>query len=77
MPWMEEVKRLLGEQVTVINEFDIDTEKLTKETNKLKSWTAPGINGVQKSWCKKLVATQKALLSALKRITSDNSMIPG
>ena len=30
MPWMEEVKRLLGEKVTVINEFDIDTEKLTK-----------------------------------------------
>ena len=27
MPWMEEVKRLLGEQVTVKNEFDIDTEK--------------------------------------------------
>ena len=31
MPWMEEVKRLLGEKVTVTNEFDIDTEKLTKE----------------------------------------------
>ena len=28
MPWMEEVKRLLGEKVTVINEFNIDTEKL-------------------------------------------------
>ena len=77
MPWMEEVKRLLGEQVTVINEFDIDTEKLTKEINKIKSWTAPGINGVQKSWCKKLEKKKKALLSALKRITSDNSMIPG
>ena len=30
MPWMEAVKRLLGEKVTVINEFDIDTGKLTK-----------------------------------------------
>ena len=62
---------------SVINEFDIETEKLTKEINKMKNWTAPGINGVQKSWCKKLVATQKSLLSALKKITSDNSMIPG
>ena len=33
MPWTEEVKRLLGEKVTVTNEFDIDTEKLTKEIN--------------------------------------------
>ena len=39
MPWMKEMKRLLDEKVTVINEFDIDTEKLTKEIKKRKSWT--------------------------------------
>ena len=37
MPWMEEVKRLLGKKVTVINEFGIDTEKLMKEISKRKS----------------------------------------
>ena len=56
MPWMEEVKRLLGEKVTVTNEFDIDTEKLTKEIQKRKRWTAPGIDGVQNFWWNKLVA---------------------
>ena len=73
---MEEVKRLLGEKVTVINEFDIDTEKLTKEINKRKSWTAPGIDVVQNFWWKKLAAVQKVLLSVFKRMISDNSMIP-
>ena len=36
MPWIEEVKRLLGYKVTVINEFDLESEKLTKEINKKK-----------------------------------------
>ena len=34
MPWMEEVKTLLGEKVTVINEFDTYSENLKKEINK-------------------------------------------
>ena len=73
---MEEVKTLLCEKVTVTDEFDIDTKKLTKEINKRKIWTAPGFDGVQNFWWKKLVAAQKALLSAFKRIISDSSMIP-
>ena len=76
MSWMEEIKILLVEKLIVINEFDIDTEKLTKEINKRKSWTAPEIDGVQNFWCKKLVAAQKPLLSAVKRIISDHSMTP-
>ena len=63
---MEEVKRLLGKKVFVINEFDNDTKKLKKEVNKRKSGMAPGTDEVQKFWWKKLAATQKALLSAFK-----------
>ena len=37
MPWIEVLTRLLSEKVTVINEFDIDTEKLKKEINERKS----------------------------------------
>ena len=57
---MQKVKRLLGEKVTLINKFYIDTEKLNlklKEINKRKNWTAPGIDGVQNFWWKKLVVT--------------------
>ena len=63
---MEEVKRLLGKKVFVINEFDNDTKKLKKEVNKRKSGMAPGTDEVQNFWWKKLAATQKALLSAFK-----------
>ena len=31
MPWMDEMKRLIGEKAILINELNIDTEKLTKE----------------------------------------------
>ena len=68
MPAMEKVKRLFGEKITVINEFNIDTEKLKKQINTRKSWTALGINGVQKFWWNKLVVVKKTLLSAFKRI---------
>ena len=74
--WIDEVKRLLGE-VTIINELEIDTEMLTREINKRKNWTVLGIDGVHNFWKKKLVAAEEALLSALKRIISDNSMTPG
>ena len=47
MPWIEVLTRLLSEKVTVINEFDIETEKLKKEINERKSWTARGIDGLQ------------------------------
>ena len=72
---MEEVKRLFGEKANVMNEFDIDTEKLTIEIKNGKSWTSPGIDEVQILWWKKLVAAQKSLLNTFQRIIFDNSMI--
>ena len=40
MPWMEEAKRLLGEKITVINEFNIDTE-LNKRNQQKKELDGP------------------------------------
>ena len=37
MPWIKEMKRLLGEKFTVINKFSNDTEKLKKEFNTLRT----------------------------------------
>ena len=76
MSWMEEVKRLLSENVTVVNEFNINSEGLKKEISKRKSWTAPGIDGIQNFWWKKLVTAQKALLKVFETIKLDNNMIP-
>ena len=41
MPAMEKVKRLLGEKITVINEFNIDTEKLKKKNQHKKELDGP------------------------------------
>ena len=40
---------------SVVNEFDIDTEKLKKEINKRKNWNDPRIDGAQNHWYKKFV----------------------
>ena len=37
MLWIKEMKRLFGEKFTVINKFSIDTEKLKKEFNTLRT----------------------------------------
>ena len=76
MPWIEEVKTLLSENVTVVNEFNINSEGLKKEISKRRSWTAPGIDGIQNFWWKKLVTAQKALLKVFETIRLDNNMIP-
>lgn len=69
---MDEVKKLLDEKITVLNDFDMNTEKLRKKINKRKSWTSTWIDGVHFWWSnirwKKLAVTQKPLFDALKRI---------
>lgn len=43
MPWIEVLTRLLSEKVTVINEFDIDTEKLKKKSTKERAEQPEGL----------------------------------
>ena len=74
IPWMEEVKRYPGEKITVKNEFDWKAKKEIKER---KSWKAPGIDGVQNFWWKKVRVAQKPMLSTFKRINYDKNIIPG
>ena len=76
MPWMEEIRRQLNEKVNKVNEFNITFEKVKKEVAKRKGWTAPGIDGIQNYWWKKLEPTQKALTRAFTKIKEDNTNIP-
>lgn len=67
---------MLGEKVTVINELEIDIEKLKKEINKRKNRTTPGIELMEyKTLGGK--SQQQPKLRAFKMIIYDNSMIPG
>ena len=47
MPWMEEVNTKLNKKVNIVSQFEITEEKLRREASKRKSWTAPGIDGIQ------------------------------
>ena len=51
-------------------------EKVKKEVVKRKGWTAPGIDGIQNFWWKKLEPTQKALTRAITKIKEDNMNMP-
>ena len=76
MPWMEQIRRQLSEKVNRVNEFSITLEKVKKEISKRKGWTAPGIDGIQNYWWKKLESAQGALTRALTKIKEDNTNIP-
>ena len=67
IPWMEEIRRKLNAKVRQDNDFNITFEKVKKEVTKRKGWTAPGIDGIQNYWWKKLQPAQKALTRAFNK----------
>ena len=76
LPWMEEVKAELSERATVVGQFEITEVRLKKEASKRKNWTAPGIDGIQNYWWKKLIPAQEALARVLNDVHVDTSKIP-
>ena len=76
MPRMEEIRRQLKDKVSQVNDFNITLEKVKKEVTKRKGWAAPGIDGIQNYWWKKLEPIQKALTRAFTKIKEDNTNIP-
>ena len=49
---------------------------MKKEVAKRKEWTAPGVDGIQNYWWKKLEPTQKVLTRAFTKIKQGNTNIP-
>ena len=76
MAWIKEIMRHLNKKVNQVNEFNIALEKVKKEVAKRKRWIAPGIDGVQNYWWKKLEPAQKALRRAFIKIKENNTNIP-
>ena len=70
---MESVRDQLREKVRNVREFK---ENLTKEANKRKNWTVPGIDGIQNFWWKRLKPARKALKRTFEKIKNYNKLIP-
>ena len=51
----------MRDRVQVVNEFTTTKDNVAIEIRKRKNWTAPGIDGIQNYWWKKLQAIQSAL----------------
>ena len=76
MLWMKSVSRQLRDKITNVKEFNITEETLEKETKKRKNWTAPGIDGIQNFWWKKLKPARRGVKRAFEQIKDNNDLIP-
>ena len=74
MPWMESVSEQLRDKITNVKEFSTTEDTFEKETKKRKSWTAPGIDGIQNFWWKRLKPTRRELERAFEQAKDNNDL---
>ena len=74
--WMNTVARKLREKVVDAQDFVINNETLKKAVKKRKNWTAPGIDGIQTYWWKKLTGTWKGVTNCFKKWMEQAEEIP-
>ena len=59
-----------------VKEFNITEETLQKETRRKKNWTAPGIDGIQNFWWKRLKPASRELKREFEQVEYNNDLIP-
>ena len=73
---MESVSKQLRDKITSVKEFNITVEIFEKETKKKKNWTAPGIDGIQNFYWKKLKPARRELRRAFEQVRDNNDLTP-
>ena len=73
---MESVSKQLRDKITSVKEFNITVETFEKETKKKKNWTAPGIDGIQNFYWKKLKPARRELRRAFEQVRDNNDLTP-
>lgn len=74
--WMKKVAQKITEKVTHVAEIEIDEEKLYKIIRIRKNWSAPGIDGIQNFWWKKLAGVRKSMVKCMIKWIEDPEQIP-
>ena len=64
------------DKVTQVDEMTVDMGKLQHILKKRKSGSAPGMDGIQNFWWKKLISTWRPLANALKSWIDRSELIP-
>ena len=74
--WMNTVSQKIMNKVTNVKEFTITEKKLYEAVKKRKNWSAPGIDGIQNFWWKKLRGAWDSLTKCYKRLTEHPDDMP-
>ena len=75
MPWMESVSKQLRGKITSVKEFNITVETIEEVNKKRKNWAAPGIEGIEDFWWKKLKPRRRELKRAFEQVKDNNDLI--
>ena len=73
---MRTVTEKMRAKVINVEELTITEEKLYKTIIKRNNWSAPGIDGIQNFWWKKLRGTWKAMVKSFKKWIEQPEIIP-
>ena len=63
---MQTVANKIKYKVTQVEEMTVEMKKLQHILKKRKNWSAPGIDGIQNFWWKKLTSTWRPLTNTIK-----------
>ena len=75
-PWMDKIMQELRSKVKSIKDFKMDERSLKGIIRNRKNWTAPGGDGIQNYWWKRLTGAWRPLLKALQNMNNDPELIP-
>ena len=74
--WMQTVANKIKDKVTQVEEMTVGMGKLQHILKKRKNWLAPGIDGIQNFWWKKLTSTWRPLTNAMNSWIDRPELIP-
>ena len=74
--WIKTIAEKIKAKVTNVEELQITEKKLYETLRKRKNWSAPGIDGIQNFWWKKLSGVWKALIKSMNRWIEEPETIP-
>jgi len=74
--WMSTIAQKIKSKVVDIQDFTIREEKMHSIVKRRKNWSAPGIDGIQNFWWKKLKGTWKSLLNCFSKWVEQPDEIP-
>ena len=74
--WMNTVAKKIREKVKNVQEFTITEKNFYDIVKQRKNWSAPGIDGIQNFWWKKLKGAWKSIIRCFTRWREQPEVIP-